>query len=103
MRFVTCSISRSIPRALLPADDSAYGFDNVADVLGVSPVLLERYLSAAGKDERACGRRSRDGAGERDVPRAAGCVAGPPRRRAAARHGRRDARRTRRCRSTASM
>ena len=37
------------PASLLPADDSAYGFDNVADVLGVSPVLLERYLSAAGK------------------------------------------------------
>ena len=37
------------PANLLPADDSAYGFDNVADVLGVSPVLLERYLSAAGK------------------------------------------------------
>jgi hypothetical protein len=35
--------------ALLPADDSAYGFDNVADVLGVSPLLLERYISAAGK------------------------------------------------------
>lgn len=33
--------------SLLPPDDSAYGFDNVADVLGVSPVLLERYLSAA--------------------------------------------------------
>ena len=37
------------PASLLPADDSAYGFDNIADVLGVSPVLLERYLSAAGK------------------------------------------------------
>jgi hypothetical protein len=34
---------------LLPPDDSGYGFDNIADVLGVSPVLLERYLSAAGK------------------------------------------------------
>jgi len=34
--------------ALLPPDDSAYGFDNVADVLGASPVLLERYLDAAG-------------------------------------------------------
>ena len=33
--------------ALLPPDDSSYGFDNVADVLGVSPVLLERYLAAA--------------------------------------------------------
>jgi hypothetical protein len=33
--------------ALLPPDDSAYGFDNIADVLGVSPSLQERYLSAA--------------------------------------------------------
>jgi hypothetical protein len=33
--------------ALLPPDDSAYGFDNVSDVLGVSPSLQERYLSAA--------------------------------------------------------
>jgi len=33
--------------SLLPPDDSAFGFDNVADVLGVSPVLLERYLNAA--------------------------------------------------------
>ena len=32
-----------------PPDDSGYGFDNNSDVLGVSPVLLERYLSAAGK------------------------------------------------------
>ncbi len=35
--------------SLLPPDESGYGFDNIADVLGVSPVLLERYLSAAGK------------------------------------------------------
>jgi hypothetical protein len=35
--------------SLLPPDDSGYGFDNIADVLGVSPVLLERYLSAAGR------------------------------------------------------
>jgi hypothetical protein len=34
---------------LLPPDDSAYGFDNVADVLGVSPSLQERYLAAAAK------------------------------------------------------
>jgi len=33
--------------SLLPPDDSSYGFDNVAGVLGVSPVLLERYLAAA--------------------------------------------------------
>jgi mono/diheme cytochrome c family protein len=35
--------------ALLPPDDSGYGFDNIADVLGVSPVLMERYLTAASK------------------------------------------------------
>ena len=35
--------------ALLPPDDSAYGFDNVAEVLGVSPALQEQYLGAAGK------------------------------------------------------
>ena len=33
--------------ALLPVDNSSYGFDNIADVLGVSPVLMERYLTAA--------------------------------------------------------
>jgi Protein of unknown function (DUF1592)/Protein of unknown function (DUF1588)/Protein of unknown function (DUF1587)/Protein of unknown function (DUF1585)/Protein of unknown function (DUF1595) len=34
--------------SLLPPDDSAFGFDNIADLLGLSPVLLERYLNAAG-------------------------------------------------------
>ena len=33
----------------LPGDDSGYGFDNNADVLGVSTTLLERYLYVAGK------------------------------------------------------
>lgn len=32
---------------LLPPDDTGFGFDNIADVLTVSPSLLERYLSAA--------------------------------------------------------
>ncbi len=32
---------------LLPPDDSAFGFDNNAEVLSLSPVLLERYLAAA--------------------------------------------------------
>jgi mono/diheme cytochrome c family protein len=35
------------PSTLLPPDDSADGFDNNANLLGVSPALLERYLSAA--------------------------------------------------------
>ena len=30
-----------------PADDSGYGFDNNGDVLGLPPLLLEKYLAAA--------------------------------------------------------
>jgi mono/diheme cytochrome c family protein len=33
--------------ALLPPDDTSFGFDNNGDVLGLSPLLLERYLSVA--------------------------------------------------------
>src|SRR5262245_45205037 len=32
-----------------PADDVGYGFDNIGDVLTLSPLLLERYLDAADK------------------------------------------------------
>ena len=39
-------------RSLLPADDSGYGFDNIADVLRLSPGLLERYLTAATRISR---------------------------------------------------
>ena len=35
--------------SLLPADDEANGFDNIADVLRFSPSLLEQYLSASDK------------------------------------------------------
>ena len=35
------------PAATFPADDTGYGFDNIGDVLTLSPVLLERYLEAA--------------------------------------------------------
>ena len=38
--------------ALLPPDDESYGFDNIADVLGVSPALLERYVNASEKISR---------------------------------------------------
>ena len=34
---------------MLPADEEAYGFDNIADVQGASPALMERYLTAATK------------------------------------------------------
>lgn len=32
-----------------PSDDVGYGFDNIGDVLSVSPLLMEKYLSAAEK------------------------------------------------------
>src|ERR1019366_4685359 len=35
------------PGSSLPVDDSGYGFDNIGDVLSVSPALLEKYLSVA--------------------------------------------------------
>ena len=38
--------------SLLPPDAASYGFDNIGDVLGVSPVLLERYIGAARKISR---------------------------------------------------
>jgi hypothetical protein len=38
--------------ALLPPDDSAAGFDNIADVLGISPALIEGYVAAAAKVSR---------------------------------------------------
>jgi cytochrome c5 len=31
----------------LPTDDSGYGFDNIGDILSVSPILMEKYLNAA--------------------------------------------------------
>ena len=40
------------PRSLLPADESDHGFDNIAEVLSISPTLLERYLVAARKISR---------------------------------------------------
>ena len=31
----------------LPVDDTGYGFDNIGDVLSLSPILTERYMSVA--------------------------------------------------------
>ncbi len=30
-----------------PVDDSGYGFDNIGDVLSISPLLMEKYMNAA--------------------------------------------------------
>ncbi len=35
------------PGSKLPADDTGYGFDNIGDVLSLSPILIERYMSVA--------------------------------------------------------
>jgi hypothetical protein len=45
----------------LPVDDTGYGFDNIADVLTVSPTLMDRYINVAGKISRlATGQGSRN-------------------------------------------
>jgi hypothetical protein len=53
----------------LPPDDAAFGFDNIADVLGVPPVPLERHVDTAAEiSERAVG--SPDIASESETYRA---------------------------------
>jgi Protein of unknown function (DUF1592)/Protein of unknown function (DUF1588)/Protein of unknown function (DUF1587)/Protein of unknown function (DUF1595)/Protein of unknown function (DUF1585) len=47
--------------SLLPADDLSHGFDNMADVLSMSPTLLEGYI-------RAAGRVSREAVGDLEAP-----------------------------------
>ena len=37
------------PAEDFPADDVGYGFDNIGDVLSMPPILMEKYLAAAGK------------------------------------------------------
>jgi len=52
------------PAADFPADDSGYGFDNIGDVLSVSPVLMEKYLNAAERIlTAALGTNGTNGAG----------------------------------------
>ena len=47
-----------------PADDSGYGFDNIGDVLSVSPMLMERYMAAA----RQVARKAIQAGGETAKP-----------------------------------
>ena len=37
------------PADEFPIDDSGYGFDNIGDVLSLSPMLMEKYINAARK------------------------------------------------------
>lgn len=41
-----------------PVDDAGYGFDNIGDVLSLSPVLMEKYMLAADNMVRAAIRTS---------------------------------------------
>ena len=40
------------PKAMLPPDEQAFGFDTNADALSMQPALLDRYLAAAAKIAR---------------------------------------------------
>ena len=40
------------PARDFPMDDSGYGFDNIADVLSLSPMLMEKYMASARKLSR---------------------------------------------------
>jgi hypothetical protein len=57
--------------ALLPNDSEAYGFDNIADVLGTDPSLMDRYLTAAWKVTSAA-------IGDTEVPAAVTTYRVPP-------------------------
>src|SRR5688572_17656978 len=57
--------------AYLPNDSEAYGFDNIADVLGTDPSLMDRYLSAAWKITSAA-------IGETDIAAAVSTYRVPP-------------------------
>ncbi len=68
------------PAEDFPSDDVGHGFDNIGDVLSLSPVLMERYLAAAESVmQRAIARRSAQAAGASDGrPLAGAGSAGEP-------------------------
>ncbi|MBL8231664.1 MAG: DUF1592 domain-containing protein [Bryobacterales bacterium] len=41
------------PAETFPVDDSGYGFDNIGDVLSMSPALMEKYMIAASRIAKA--------------------------------------------------
>jgi mono/diheme cytochrome c family protein len=51
--------------SLLPGDDAAFGFDNIGDMLSVSPDLLDGYMSAANKISRLAVGEASVGLGSR--------------------------------------
>ena len=73
------------PADEFPADDSGYGFDNIGDVLSVSPLLMEKYVSAAARRVQGGGVRGKLSA-EAHAPDAADAEENPG-RCAGQRHG----------------
>ncbi len=61
---------------LLPPDDESYGFDNNADVLGVSPVAAGALCLGVAQGEPAGGGRSHAGRGGANISRPARSFAG---------------------------
>ena len=84
--------SRSTPRTWLPTDEISYGFDNIAGVLKLSPLLTERYLNAAQKVARLALGTPAPPNGDL-YPRARPARSGRAPRGHAGRHARRHARR----------
>ena len=64
-RSAICSASTSRPADDFPQDDAGYGFDNIADVLSLSPVLMEKYVTAADRVARGRALRSAGAASRR--------------------------------------
>ena len=77
--------------SLLPPDEEAYGFDNIADVLGVSPALMERYLSASWKVASLAVGNPKITPDQGHISGARRSLAARPHRRTAGRHPGRDA------------
>ena len=67
-------------QSLLPPDDMSQGYDNMSDVLTVSPTF-SKGTSGSGENEPARCRRSSSHAVGRDLRRAPGHLANEPRRR----------------------
>lgn len=66
----------SRPADDFPSDDVGYGFDNIGDVLSISPLLLEKYLGAARKVARAAMYAPEDKVGAQPVRFAASQLSG---------------------------
>ena len=53
-----------------PSDDVGYGFDNIGDVLSISPLLTEKYLAAAEKAAKTAIVAAENGAASSKIPAA---------------------------------